>query len=100
MSESERRDFFIWYEGQKSKVFYNRHALETYCQDYSTVLRQAVECLCSSVILMFFKAITIASACNKVLRKRFLKPYTIGLIPTGRYSGNVNYSRKSDVVRL
>jgi len=41
------------------------------------------------------ETITIASACNKLLRKRFLKPDTIGLIPTGGYSGNVNYSTKS-----
>jgi hypothetical protein len=30
-----------------------------------------------------------------VLRKRFLKPGTIGLIPTGGYNGNVNYSRNA-----
>ena len=41
------------------------------------------------------EAITIASSCNKVLGKQFLKPDTIGLIPTGGYSGNVNYSKKS-----
>ena len=38
---------------------------------------------------------TIEYACNKVLRKLFLKPDTIGLIPTGGYSGNVNYSKKA-----
>jgi len=48
---------------------------------------------------VFLEAITIASACNKVLRKRFLKPDTIGLIPTGGYSDNVNYSRKSRILR-
>jgi G:T-mismatch repair DNA endonuclease (very short patch repair protein) len=46
-------------------------------------------------IEVFLEAMTIASACNKVLRKRFLKPDTIGLIHTGGYSGNVNYSKKS-----
>jgi hypothetical protein len=30
-----------------------------------------------------------------VLRKRFLKPGTIGLIPTWGYTGNVNYSKKA-----
>jgi G:T-mismatch repair DNA endonuclease (very short patch repair protein) len=30
-----------------------------------------------------------------VLRKRFLKPDTIGLIPSGGYSGNVNYCNKA-----
>jgi len=46
-------------------------------------------------IEVFLEAITIASACNKVLRKQFLKPDTIGLITTGGYSGNVNYIKKS-----
>jgi hypothetical protein len=41
------------------------------------------------------ESIIIASACNKVLRKRFLKPGTIGLIPTGWYTGNVKYSKKA-----
>jgi hypothetical protein len=46
-------------------------------------------------IEVFLEAITKASACNKVLRKRFLKPNTIGLIPTGGYSGNVKYRKKA-----
>jgi len=36
-----------------------------------------------------------ASACNKLMRKQFLKHNTIGIIPTGRYTGNVNYSNKA-----
>ena len=44
---------------------------------------------------VFHESVTIASACNKVLRRLFLKPDTIGLIPTGGYSGNVNYSKKA-----
>ena len=44
---------------------------------------------------LFLESVTIASACNKVLRKRSLKPNTIGLIPPGGYSGNVNYSKKA-----
>jgi len=46
-------------------------------------------------IEVFLKGITNASACNKLLRKQFLKPDTIGLITTGGYSGNVFYSKKS-----
>jgi len=30
-----------------------------------------------------------------VLRKLFLKPDTVGLTPTGGYSGNVNYSKRA-----
>jgi hypothetical protein len=44
---------------------------------------------------VFLKSILIAYACNRVWRKRFLKPCTIGLIPTGGYTGNVNYSKKA-----
>ena len=44
---------------------------------------------------VFVESITIASACNKVLRKRFLKPNTIGLIPTGGYTCNNRYSKKA-----
>jgi len=44
---------------------------------------------------LFLEPITIASACNKVFCKRLLKPDTIGLIPSGGYSGNVNYSNKA-----
>ena len=44
---------------------------------------------------VFTESLTIASACNKVLRKRFLRPDTIGLIPTGGYSCNVNQSKKA-----
>jgi hypothetical protein len=46
-------------------------------------------------IEVFLEAITIASACNKVLRKRFLRPDTIGLLPPGGYSGNVTYSKEA-----
>ena len=44
---------------------------------------------------VFLESVTIASACNKVMRKRFLKSNTIGLIPPGGYTGNVIYSNKA-----
>ena len=44
---------------------------------------------------VFLEFVTIASACNKVMRKRFLKPNTIGLINPGAYTGNINYSKKA-----
>jgi len=46
-------------------------------------------------IEVFLESFTIASACNKELRKRFLKPDTIGLIPDSGYSCNNNYSKKA-----
>ena len=44
---------------------------------------------------IFLESCTIASACIKVLRKRFLKHQTVGLIPKGGYSCNQNYSKKA-----
>jgi len=44
---------------------------------------------------VFVESNTIASACNKVLRKRFLKPDKIGFIPAGGYSCNNRYSKKA-----
>jgi hypothetical protein len=44
---------------------------------------------------VFLESVTIASACNKVLRKKFLKPETVGLIPPGGYSANQRYSKKA-----
>jgi hypothetical protein len=89
-----------WYDEQKVKVFVNRHVLEQYCQDDVTVLRQACrvfrrEFLEIRNIEVFLKALTIASACIKVLRKNFLKNETIGLIPPGGYSANRRYSKKA-----
>jgi hypothetical protein len=46
-------------------------------------------------IEMFLESMTIASAFNRLLRKRSLKLGTIGLIPTGGYTDNVNYSKKA-----
>ena len=87
MWEDERKDFLVWYESQRSETFDNKHVLESYCQDDVTVLRQACrvfrrEFMQTGQIDVFVESITIASACNKVLRNLFLKPDTIFLIPT------------------
>ena len=101
MDEKERREFHAWYESQKSEepIFDNRRVLEIYCQDDVTVLQQACrffrrEFMHVGNLYVFLETITIASACNKLLRKRFLQPSTIGLIPTGGYTCN-KYSKKA-----
>jgi hypothetical protein len=86
MSVSERREFMAWYVEQKDKLFDSRRVLEKYCQDDVTVLRQACQRFCRDFndignIEVFLVTFTIVSACNKVLRKNFLKSDTIGLIP-------------------
>ena len=89
-----------WYDKEKDRVFDNRRALEVYCQDDVTVLGEAGtifrrEFIEIGNIEVFLEVYTTASACNKLLRKKFLKPYTIGLIPASGYSCNQNYSKKA-----
>ena len=93
MGEEEKKEFLAWYESQKSEepIFDNRRVLEIYCQDDVTVLRQACrvfrdEFMQIRNLEVFLESITIASACNKFLRNRFLQPDTMGLIPTGGYT--------------
>ena len=100
MCEREGREFLARYYRQKFKVFDNRRALKTYCQGDVTILSQACrvfrrELLQIGNIVFFLEAITFASACNEVFRKRFLEPETIGLIPTVGYTCNVKYSKKA-----
>jgi len=100
MSAKERAEFLAWYESQRSAVFDNRNVLEAYCQDDVTVLRQACivfrrEFIEIGNVDVFTESVTITSACNKLLRKRFLQPNTIGILPTGGYSCNVNQSKKA-----
>jgi len=62
--------------------------LESYYQDDVTFLRQeygVFKCVFVQIgnIEVFLESVTIVSACNKVLCKRFQQPDTIGLIPTG-----------------
>jgi hypothetical protein len=100
MSVGQRTEFLACYDTQKSELFNNRQVWESYCQDDVTVLRQACWVFRGEFrrvrnIDVFQEFVTNASTCNKVLRKLFLKPDIIGLIPTGGNRGNVNYSRKA-----
>ena len=90
MSTSERQEFVLSYDKEKDSVWQ-----QTCSRRDVTVLREACTiCRCEFIeignIEVFLEAFTIASACNKVLRKKFLTPYTIGLIPAGWYSCNEN----------
>jgi len=46
-------------------------------------------------LVVLLESITIASACSKVLRKRFLQPDIIDLTSTGGYTCNNIYSKKA-----
>jgi hypothetical protein len=100
MSHPERSEFMTFYDRQTDEVFDNRRILGLYCQDDVTVLRQAYQIFRRELIEIgnievFLESFTISSACNKVLRKRFLKPYIIGLIPSGGTAAIIITARKS-----
>jgi hypothetical protein len=99
MSEGERKGFLSWYNEQKTKSGC-RHVLEQYCQDDVTVLKEVFRIFRRDFIDfgnidVFIESVTVASACNKVLRKQFLKPEMAGLIPTGGYTANNRCSKKA-----
>ena len=82
ISVGEKAEFLECYDSQRSVEFDNKHVMEACSQDDVTVLRQACrvfrrEFLQVGNIDVFHESVTIASACNKVLRKLFLKPDTI-----------------------
>jgi hypothetical protein len=88
IGRGEREEFLAWYETRKSQPFHNKQVFEVFCEDDVTVLRQACrvfrrEFLQLGNIEVFIEYLAIASECNKVLRRKFVKPDTIGLIPTG-----------------
>jgi hypothetical protein len=89
-----------WYNEQKDKVIDCRRVLKQYCQDDVTVLIKACRIFRRDFmkignIDVFLESVKIASACNKVLRKKLLKPETIGLIPARGYTANNRYSKKA-----
>jgi len=99
MREEDRREFLAWYESHYP-ICDSKRVLESYSQDDVTVLRQArkrfrLELMQIGKLQIFLKSIIIASAFNKILRKIFLHPVTIGLIPIGGFTCNCNYSKKA-----
>jgi hypothetical protein len=101
MSESERKEFLSWYEtAVKNQVFDDRRVIESYRQADVTVLREACRTFRRNFLQIgnvdvFLESMTIASACNKVFRKKFLLPDWIGIIPTGGYTDNRKQSKKA-----
>ena len=100
MSIRERSEFLEWYEQKRHEVSDNKRSLESYCQSDVTVLRLACKTfstLFRSIgnIEVFLESLSIASACNKMFRKNFLKPDTIGIIPPVRYTDGRMQSRKA-----
>lgn len=99
MKTEEQAKFRRWHEDQKQKkvVFNLQEELLKYCRSDVTILRQC--CLEFRSLVMglcdvdpFEQCITIASVCNTIFRKSFLKTDTIAIIPPQGYRPKVKQS--------
>ena len=101
MSSSERKDFLKWYDENKDVSNYNfKDEMKAYCASDVDILHWCIInfrklFLETTGVDPFESCITIASACNMVYRTNFLKPNTIGIIPTSGYRHNDVQSKEA-----
>ncbi|KAJ8953532.1 hypothetical protein NQ317_000050 [Molorchus minor] len=98
MKEVAREKFLQWYEEHKSSEFNMQKDIVEYCISDVEILKMAClkfrrHMLETSNVCPFTEACTIASACNKVFRRNFLEPNTIGIIPKNGYRWRENQSK-------
>ena len=93
MKPKAREDFYKWHTEHKDDHFDFQIELERYCKLDVEIL--ATGCLRFRELLRaehdvdpFADAVTIASTCMHIFRKRFLKPETIAIVPHGGYRKN------------
>ncbi|CAH0562743.1 unnamed protein product [Brassicogethes aeneus] len=102
MTLDARSKFFKWYnENISNNVVFNfKEEIIKYCIMDVDILRKSCikfrECFIEATnIDPFQEATTIASVCNKVFRRNFLQPNTIGVIPPKGYRMKDNFSEIS-----
>lgn len=98
MNKDAREVFIKWYNEHKHDSFNMQRDLVDYCISDVEILTAAClkfrkQLLEAGGVCPFTEACTIASACNKVFRRNFLKPNTIGIIPRGGYRWHDNQSK-------
>ncbi|XP_018573827.1 uncharacterized protein LOC108912895 [Anoplophora glabripennis] len=98
MKEEDRKKFLSWYEDHKSDEFDMQRDIVQYCISDVEILTAACvkfrhQLIDTGNVCPFTEACTIASACNKIYRRNFLKPNTIGIIPKNGYRLRDNQSR-------
>jgi hypothetical protein len=108
MSNEKRAEFFSWYNINKTKIFDFKKELNEYC--WSDVRLLTEGCLIFRKINMentkknsndkgvdpFCSSFTIASYCNYIFRRNFMKDNSIGLIPSNGYNPKQNTSNKAN----
>ncbi|KAK5650288.1 hypothetical protein RI129_001317 [Pyrocoelia pectoralis] len=90
MSAKERQNLLDWHATQNNSVFKMSEEIVKYClMDVKILVKGCLQFrsmfMSQNKVDPFEESTTIASACNKVFRRLFLKENTIGLIPKGGY---------------
>ncbi len=90
MKPAVRDQFYNWHREQQGNVFNFREELLTYCESDVDILKGACLAFRDQFIEIegvdpFPVSLTIASACNHIFRRNYLKEKTIGVIPNGRF---------------
>lgn len=98
MKTEDREKFLEWYKENQNNTFDFEHELVAYCVSDVKILAGA--CLKFRKMMLqegnvcpFTEACTLPAACNKIYRRNFLKPNTIGIIPKNGYRLRNNQSR-------
>ncbi|KAJ8967425.1 hypothetical protein NQ317_001102 [Molorchus minor] len=96
--KGDREAFLKWYAVHKDNSFDMQRELLEYCISDVEILTAAClkfrqELMETVNVCPFTEACTIASTCNKVYRRNFLKPNTIGIIPRAGYSWKDSQSK-------
>lgn len=94
---NERNSFIKWFKLHENDDFNMEVELVDYCKNDVNILMYAClkfrkDFLTICNVCPFTEAITIASACNLVFRRNFLKPESIGIIPRNGYRWTDNQS--------
>ena len=105
MCTNQRVKFLEWYEDNKQKHFNMERKIEKFCLSDVQILTEA--CLKfrnlfikEGNVCSFTEAITLPGTCNKILRRNFLKPETIGLIPKNGYQWKDQQSTSGSMVTM
>ncbi|KAK5650119.1 hypothetical protein RI129_001148 [Pyrocoelia pectoralis] len=98
MKTEEREQFIKWYNENQDEVFDMQKEIASYCISDVNILTLACVkfrelLVASGNVCPYTEACTIASSCNKLFRRNFLKRDTIGLILRQGYRYRDNQSK-------
>ncbi len=87
-NSSKRKEFELWYDEQKNKIFNFKEELIQYCISDVKLLKESILSFRENILNItnftidpFHRCITIASLCHLVYRSMLMEPKSISVIP-------------------